>query len=93
MGQLNGFGSRRGPRGEQHHRDVVGVGKLGGGLGGTGRRDELLRLDDLLPCAGDHVAVFGVGHDERLGQAVDQLAQAVGAQAVVERRERHTGAR
>ena len=93
MRQLNGFGPRRRARREQHHADVVGVGKLRGGLGRSGGRDELLRPDDLLTRAGDDVEVLRIGHDQRLRQAVDQLAQAVGAQAIVERGEGRAGAR
>ena len=56
MRQLDGLGSRRGARGEQHDRDIVGVGKLGDRLGGAGGGDELLGGHHLLADARDHVA-------------------------------------
>ncbi len=93
MGQLNGFGPRRRARREQHNADVLRVGKLRGGLGGSGGRDELIGPDDLLARARDDVEVFRVGNDQRLRQPVDQLAQTVGAEAVVERRESRACAR
>ena len=92
MGQLNGFGSRRRARGEQHDAYVLGVRELGSRLGRARGRDELPGLDELLACSGDDVSVFRVGHNQRLRQAVDQFAQAVTAQAVVEGRERHARA-
>lgn len=85
VGQLNGFGPRGGTRREQHHPDVVGVGELSGRFGGAGGGDELVRADDLLACAHDDVEVLSVGDHERLRQAVDELAQTVGAQPIVER--------
>ena len=93
MRQLNGFGPRRRARREQHNADVLRVGKFRSGLGGSSSRDELIGPDDLLARAGDDVEVLRVGNDQRLRQPVDQLAQAVGAEAIVERRESRAGAR
>ena len=87
--QLDGLRTRRGARGEQHDRDVVGVGELRRRLGGAGRLDELVRRDDLFACACDDVDVVGIGDHQGSGQPVDQFAQPIGAQPVVQGCDRH----
>jgi hypothetical protein len=87
--QLNGFGLRSRARREQHHADVVGVGEFLSGHGGAGGLDELVGADHLLARSGDDIAVLGVGDHQGGGQTVDQLPQAILAEPVVQRRERH----
>ena len=73
MCQLNCFGPRGGARREEHYRDVVGIGELGGRLGSSGGGDELVGGDHLLARTDDDVAVLGVGNHQRGRQTVDQL--------------------
>ncbi len=76
MGQLNRFGPRRGAGGEQHHRHVVGgVREFGDRFGGGCGGEEFLRLDARHAQTGDHVGVFGIEDDQRLGQPLDQFGQ------------------
>ncbi len=93
MRQLNSFGPRGGSRGEQHHRDIVGVGELGNRLGPAGGGDELGGLDARRTQTRDHVGIFGVKHHQRFGQAIDQLGQGLAGESVIERSERPGGPR
>lgn len=93
VSQLNGFRTRRGTRGEQHHRHVVRVGERRDALGGSRGLDELLRCHHPFDGTGHDVAVLAVDHDQRIGQPVDEFAQPVHAQPVVQRRERRICAR
>jgi len=91
--QLNGFRRRRGSGGEQHHGHRVRVGELRSRLGRLGRLDELAGADDLLARVAHHVAVLVVHNDEGVGQPLDQRAQPVGAEPVVQRGDRDVSAR
>ena len=91
--ELDGLGLRRGARGEQHDRDGVRVGELGGGLGAARGRQELVGHHHPLGGVADHVPVAAVDDDQGFGQPLDQRLDAVGGQPVVDRGEGQPGAR
>lgn len=93
VSQLNGFGPRRGTRGEQHDRHVVGVGEDRDGLGGSRGLDELVGRHHRLAETGHDIAVLGVDHDQRRGQPIDEFAQPLWTQPIIQWRERRVRAR
>ena len=92
--QLDGLGSRGGAGGEQHDGDRRRGRRIRLPARRCGRTAmNSSRGDHLLARARDDVEVLGIGDDQRGGQAVDQFAQSVGAQPVVQRGDRHGGPR
>ena len=99
VGELDGLGLRRGARREQHDADRVRVGELRGRFGIAGLSQKVVGHDDLLGNTGQAVRptqlveVTAVDDHQWVGQPGDQPLDAVGGQPVVDRRERHPGAR